>query len=299
MKNSCILLISLLAIGFTSCNSQNKTKYSYEDFPLKVTDEYKKVWMEEFSNDLGTFYVYKLKKPKVIQSYPVKGRFYINSEGKLTSFTLAKDHVINGTLIPKGSWYEQNIEEGDGYAIQLAKDITIKNFPVYHKQRLFSENSVSFHKDGTLLGFSLANDMHIDNIPCNGTGKNRRVELYHNQNLRFCHLSENHKINNIPCQGGEEKNELWLYQNGNIISCILSTDFELSGRMYAKGSIMIFDEEGKVHYLTGQVSKVNFYEDGQVERCYLESDLEINGKLVYAGSKIVFNKTGEIKYIKE
>jgi hypothetical protein len=109
------ILDSRIALVFLfiliSCSSVNKEAETYEGFPLEVTADYKKAWVEEFSNDLGTFYVYELRKPMVIQSYPIKGRFYVNAEGKLHHFTLAEDHVINGTLIPEGSVYDDRFIE--------------------------------------------------------------------------------------------------------------------------------------------------------------------------------------------
>ena len=61
---------------------------------------------------------------------------------------------------------------------------------------------------------------------------------------------------------------------------------------------MIFDKERKVHFLTGQVSKVNFYETGQVFSCDISNDLEIDGKSIPAGSKIVFTETGAIDFFR-
>jgi hypothetical protein len=54
----------IVAFALISCNSRNVDIESYEGFPLEVTADYKKAWAEEFSNDLGTFYVYELKKPR-------------------------------------------------------------------------------------------------------------------------------------------------------------------------------------------------------------------------------------------
>ena len=216
---------SIIPVLSISCNSQNRQSKSYDEFPLEVTDDYKKVWFEEFSNNMGTYYFYKLKKPKVIQSIPVTGRFRVNSEGILYGFTLAEDHVFNGTLIPEGSWY--NRYSDDDYMITLSKDISIQGFPVYHKETWpFKENNVLFQNDGSLLNFQLAKDIIIDSIPCNGTKKNRAVGLYQDGSLRSCYLSKNFEINGIPCKGGEENSDLWLNHNGQVILCFLSEDFE-------------------------------------------------------------------------
>ncbi|MCK4662696.1 MAG: hypothetical protein KAT68_07515 [Bacteroidales bacterium] len=292
-----ICIFYFFFFGLLSCNSQNKEAESYEGYPLKVTDDYKKVKVEEFSNNMETFYIYYLKKPKVIQSYPCKGRFRIGTDSLIYGFTLSEDHVINGTLIPKGSNYERNSE--DFYMIHLSKDITIQGFPVYHKETgLFQENNVNFHNDGTMTGFHLADDMIIGNIPCKGGKKNNYVMLYHAGDIRYCNLAENMEINGIPCQGGEENSTLWLYPDGQIISCILSKDFKIDDKLYNQGTRLIFDNEGKVHFLSGQLDYVYFYDVGGVLNCVLKNDLEIKGKLIGKKSRLIFNKNGSLKKLR-
>ena len=241
---------------------------------------------------MGTFYYYYLKEPKVIQSYPCKDRFRVNSDGVIYGFTLSEDHVINGTLIPEGSSYSRY---EDNYLIHLSKDIEIQGFPVYHKETgLFKENNVRFHHDGTMLGFFLANEMTIDGIPCNGGKKNCYVELYHSGDLRSCILSENMEIDSIPCQGGEKNSELWLHPDGKLIACFLSKDFNIDDKLYNQGTQIIFDKYGKVHYLSGHLDWVNFYEDGSVLNCGLENDVEINGITHKKGTRLFFDENGII-----
>jgi hypothetical protein len=298
------ILDSRIALVFLfiliSCSSVNKEAETYEGFPLEVTADYKKAWVEEFSNDLGTFYVYELRKPMVIQSYPIKGRFYVNAEGKLHHFTLAEDHVINGTLIPEGSVYEQDLDEGDGsYMIDLSKSITIQGFPVYHKEtRLFRENNVGFFNDGVLSGFHLGEDMIINGIPCNGSKKNRGVTLYRNRNIRFCYLSEDMDIEGIPSQGGEENNELFLNPDGQILSCVLSEDFSIDGELYTQGTQIIFDTDNKVHYLSGKLKFLSFHDNGSILNVVLKNDIEIKGMQIKKNSRLIFNENGSLVHLR-
>jgi len=296
IKNKLFIFYFLIFV-LLSCNSQNKEISSYEGYPLEVTEDYKNVWVEEFSNNMGTYYFYELKEPKVIQSYPCEGRIRVNPEGIIYGFTLSEDHVINGTLIPKGSWYHRY--EDSSYMIHLTKDITIQGYPVYHKETaFFKENNVLFHIDGTILEFYLANNMLIDGIPCNGGKKNSFISLYYSTDLRSCNLSENIEINGIPCQGGEENSELWLHPDGQVILCFLSRDFKIDGKFYAKDTKMIFDKEGKVHFLSGHTDFTVFYENGRVLNCVLDNDIEIEGKLIVEKSRILFYKNGSIWQLK-
>ena len=103
---SLILSFLLVCILF-SCRSQNGKEDSYKNFPIAVTDEYKNAesYILKHMPELGAFYVYHLKTPKIIQTYPCTGKFTINNKGEISSFTLSEDHMINGILILAKSHY--------------------------------------------------------------------------------------------------------------------------------------------------------------------------------------------------
>jgi len=289
------ILICFLLVAILSCNSQKKNVESYEGFPLEVTDEYKIVWAEKFSNNMGMRYFYELKEPKVFRSIPMEGVFMVNSEGKLAGFTLSETYNLNGTDIPKGSRYER--AEDDFYMIHLSKDTIIQGFPAYHKEDGFifwSSNNVYFSNDGTLLGLGLSQDMIINDIPCNATKNRRTVEFYYNGNIRHCYLSENMEINGYPCKGGDENSELWLRQNGQLLSFFLSKDFSIDGKVYPKETQIIFDKTDKVHYLSGHLKFLSFYDNYMVHNIVLKDDIKVKGILFAKGSRIVYNKTGEL-----
>lgn len=278
MKTSSLLLISLLVMGLTSCKSQNKSEYSYEDFPLEVTDEYKKVWSKVYSGNIGLRYSYELEEPKVFRSIPIEGKFSINPEGKLCGFTLSKTYNYNGTLIPKGSRYNGN--EEDFYFFSLSKDTIIKGFPVFHKEDGFifwTENNVNFYNDGTIKGFGLSKDMIINGIPCNAAKDSRTVDFYHNGEIRHCYLSENTEINGYPCRGGDENSELWLRSDGKPLSFFLSKDYTIDGNLYPEETQVIFDRKNKVHYLSGHLKYLHFDDNDNVHNVVLKDDLELEG----------------------
>ena len=295
MKNSSILLISLLVIGLTSCKSQNETENAYEGFPLEVTDNYKKAWSEEFSNNMGMRYFYKLKEPRVFRSIPMEGTFMVNSEGELMGFTLAEAFNFNGTDIPKGSRYERTDE--DFYMINLSKDTTIKGFPAYHREDGFNiMNHVNFANDGTLLGLGLSEDMIIKDIPCNAAKKSRTVEFYHNGEIRRCYLSENIEINGYPCRGGDENSELWLRSDGELLSFFLSNDYAIDGKLYPEETQIIFDNYGKVHYLSGHLKFLSFHDNDMVHNVVLKDEFEVNGIFFSKNSRLIYNENGDLDY---
>jgi len=291
---SCLFLVSI-----QSCNSSNKKLESYDDFPLEFTDEYKKVWSEEFSNNMGTFYFYELKEPKIFRTYPIEGQFRVNPEGKLCSFTLSKTHEINGTLIPKGSSYSRY--EDDFYFISLSKDTSIQGFPVYHKEDGFifwSENNVDFYNDGTIKSFGLSEDLVIKGISCNASKNSRRVILFQNGELRHCHLSKNTEIQGSPCHGGDENSQLWFKHNGQMLSFVLSEDYTIDGKLYSQGTQIIFNKNSKVHYLSGHLKFLSFYNNDMIHNVVLKDDLEVQGSLFSKGSRLVYNETGELNSAK-
>jgi hypothetical protein len=129
-----------------SCNSQ-KAKESYENFPMEVTNEYKKAksWIRFDKPEFGTLYTYYLKKPKIIQEIPCKGKFILDKDSNLYAFTLSKDHSFYGNNIPKGSGFEARVDKNNqrsGFMIYLSKDFKIDDI-------FFEEgNSIEIDKDG-------------------------------------------------------------------------------------------------------------------------------------------------------
>lgn len=218
MKTIKVFLFSCLFIcALLSCYSQNKKEESYKDFPLEVTDEYKSVesYVLKHRPELGTFYVYNFEEPKIIQSYPCKGRFTVDSKGEIDSFTLSEDHELNGTILPESTLYTAMYNEANkkcGYLIRPTKDIMIQGYLVRHRGTLLNDYTTQFYNDGKLRSF-----LPVDNI----------------------------EIDGIPCKGGGRKSDTWLYPDGSLWICYLSKDFEIDGKLFQKESRLFFDENGK------------------------------------------------------
>ena len=286
-----------LLFFLTGCHAQNKGDQSYEGFPLEVTEDYKKAELIHLMD--VPYYNYYLKEPKVIQSYPIKGDFRVNPEGVLYGFTLSKTHPIKGTMIPGGSWYHRY--EEDIYLITLSKDTIIQGYPAYHKEDGFifwTENHAVFYTDGKLCGLGLSEDMVIKGIPCNASKNNRSVTFFKNGELRHCRLSENKEIQGYPCYGGDDNSELWFYSDGQVLSFVLSKDFFIDGKSYRKGTQIIFDTDGTVHYLSGHLDFLSFHGNNRVHNVVLKDDLVVEGISLTRDSRIIFNETGELNTIK-
>lgn len=288
-------ICSYFIFGLISCSAQNKKEESYKDFPLEVTSDYKKAWSEE-QKYRGRVYYYVLKEPKIVQSYPIEGKFKVNSEGKLIHFTLAKAYSINGTIIPKGSAFNRYFE--DYYTIDLPKDTIIQGYPAYHKEDgviFYETNPVEFLNDGTLRSLGLSKNVVIQDIPCYGDRKNRSVIFYNNGKLRHCRLAENKIIQDYPCYGGEKNSPIWFLHTGEILSFILSKDFEINGQLYPEGTQIIFDTNRNVHCLSGHLKLLQFHENGNISRVITKDEVEVNNILFPGYSMMWFNKTGSLK----
>lgn len=292
-----MLAIYLIFCGVLSCQSQDKQMESYEGYPLPVTDEFSRVEIQEFSNDLGTYYFYYLKEPTEILSIPCKDHISLRSDGMIHGFILSRDHEINGTLIPEGSRYERHSE--DDYMIHLSRDITIQGIPITHRQAgLFIEGVLSFYADGTLEGFNLAEDMTISGYPCNGGNKNSSVFLYRNGALYSCNLSENMVIDGIPCQGGGKSSKIWLRPNGQLMAGTLSEDVSINDTVYDKGTQLVFDKDGDVHFLSGRLHFLSFHENGNPHNCVIDKDDVMKGMHLKKHSRIIFDEKGTIEAIR-
>ena len=219
MKTNLTLFLSIILFCvLLSCNTQKNKEKSYKDFPMEVTNEYKKVksWNRSDKPEFGPLYDYFLKKTKVIQGVPCKGRFTLDKDGKLYGFTLSEDHVVNGTMLPKGSRYEAHVGRNNmrnGYMIYLPENIEIQGYLVRHNGLFLEDYHVNFYNEGQLEGFKPVNDIEIDSIPCKGGKKDSWVVLYPDGRLKRCNLSKDIEINAKQYMKGTELN---LDEKGNI-----------------------------------------------------------------------------------
>jgi hypothetical protein len=212
----------------SSCNTQKNKEESYENFPIEVTDEYKKVesWTRFDFPEFGPLYDYYLKRPKVIQGIPCKGRFTLDKDGKLYVFTISEDYVLNGTLLPKGSRYEASVGFNytrDGYMITPSKNLEVHGYLARHKGTLLENYHIDFYNEGQLRGFKPVNYVEIDGILCKGGKKDSRIRLYPDGSLFTCYLAEDTVIERNKFQEGTQ---VIFNENGEV--------FQYSRELYIK-----------------------------------------------------------------
>ncbi|MCC7001470.1 MAG: hypothetical protein IT357_04870 [Gemmatimonadaceae bacterium] len=130
----------------------------------------------------------------------------IHPNGIVDECPLARDTVIDGHALPRGTWIQLN-------------------------------------PDAMLTAAWLPRDVELQGLPCKGTGyKGWSVRFHADGHLALCFLSRDAEIDSVPCLGGSFLRELrgsthvTLDATGRLRSCRLSRAATIDGRAYPKGA---------------------------------------------------------------
>jgi len=219
-----LLLSSILFYDLVSCQSHNNDGFRKRVEPYghpllnmhayflkksKIIQSYPCKRGQVVFHENGKLYKFCLAESSVIQSYPCKEEVLLDTLGILVWFELAEDHIVDGHLIPEGSAIEIDVRNNKKH-INLSRDTEIQGYLVRTKIGFLNSIPVTIANNGSLLGFYMVNETEIDGIPC----RNGLISLY---------------------------------PDGHLFICNLSKDFEIDGRLFIKGTHMIFEENGKAH----------------------------------------------------
>lgn len=130
----------------------------------------------------------------------------IHPNGIVDECPLARDTVIDGHALPRGTWIQLN-------------------------------------PDAMLIHAWLPRDVELQGVPCKGTGyKGWSVRFHADGHLSLCFLSRDVVLDGVPCLGGSFLRELrgsthvTLDATGRLRSCRLSRAATIDGKTYAKGA---------------------------------------------------------------
>lgn len=130
----------------------------------------------------------------------------IHPNGIIDECPLARDTVIDGHALPRGTWIQLNV-------------------------------------DAMLVSAWLPRDLELQGVPCKGTGyKGWSVRFHPDGHLALCFLSRDAEIDGVPCLGGSFFRELRGYTgvsfqaNGRLRGCRLSRAATVDGKTYPKGA---------------------------------------------------------------
>ena len=151
----------------------------------------------------------RLSRDTTIDGFPCaptgRSRAEVHGNGRLSECPVARDTVLAGHAIPRGSWPR-------------------------------------FNDGGVLMAAWLSRDVRLQDIPCKGTGyKAWAVGFHPNGRLAMCYLSAAADIEGVPCQGAwfwrelTGTTQLQLYSDGRLRSCRLARAVTLDGVRYTKG----------------------------------------------------------------
>lgn len=196
-----------------------------------------------------------------IEPCPCKKKFTIIPDGTDYYCRLAKDYEIYGSLIPEGSiFYAKSMILGEnGYSINLYNNIKIKGYLVRHNG--YGYRDLVFYKDGSLAKF---------------------------------YLAVNTEINNIPCKG-DKRSTLWLDPEGILRSCTLAKEFEINNKKYPKNSLLVFNSDNTINYLSNNIKDIFLDHEGNIRDCKLNCNFKIDNITYKKGSRLHFYKDGKIR----
>ena len=166
--------------------------------------------------DFGVIQVCYLKQPLDIQSWPCKkGKIRYYENGKLFSFSLDRDHLLQGDSIPRGSRITL-FRNGNPKFIGLSAPSRIQAHRVAGG-RFFSSRLTTFYRDGSLKSFRPAGNIRVEEVPCS------------------------------------EHRDIELYPDGQLMVCRLHEDYSSYSDLFPAGSMLLFDEKRKVHNYSSEI----------------------------------------------
>ncbi len=148
-----------------------------------------------------------------IHGFPCeKGWIHFKDDGSLESFQLSEEFWFNGTLLPANTWIHYWTPESIG---------------------------------GYVCAFPY--DYKVQGYLCGGSGgyKGTHTGFYDSGKLRSFYPPDNVVVDSVPCEASLLVN-VQLYENGSIKRCKLAADYEHNGKIYKKGSTIIFGKKGNV-----------------------------------------------------
>jgi len=164
----------------------------------------------------GTIRVCYLKQPLEIQSWPCKrGKIRYYDDGRLLSFKLERDHLLQGDSIPRGSGFTL-FRSGNPKFLRLSKPARIQGHQVAGGS-FFSSRLTTYYGDGSLKSFHPAGNISVEGITCS------------------------------------EQRDIELYPDGQIMVCRLNEDYSLHGDIFPAGSMLLFDEHRKVYTYSSEM----------------------------------------------
>ena len=207
MNKGLMRILISAAVLFISVNICGCKNWQYD--VEKYNIRFKKIRQSESGNIIGY-----MTENHTVQGFPCeKGWIHFKENGRVRFLQLSKDFMYRGTLLPAHTWYHLPYTDSiEGYICSFPYDCVVQG--------------------------------HL----CEGTGgsKGTSTGFYESGRLRSFYPPDDIEIDGVPCEASPFVN-VWLHEkSGRLKRCKLSRNYEAHGRIYKKGSLVEFDENGKV-----------------------------------------------------
>ena len=154
----------------------------------------------------------KLAEDTVIDGWPCKQGFIaFHSDWRLDELQLSRDYERNGIVMPEGTWVFPD-KQGNPGICMFPHDVEVQGY-LCRGSRMGKEGFMtSFYASGKLNWFYSRDPVMVDGVIC----KDSLFEA------------------------------IYLHQNGRLKQCALDKTATIKGVEYSRGSILRFDQQGKV-----------------------------------------------------
>jgi hypothetical protein len=153
---------------------------------------------------------------------------------------LKEDTLISGRLCKKG-WIHV-LSSGVPVAFTAARDFNAWRFTIPAGTWVFQNGA------GVVTVCAFPRDLEVQGYVCRGSGGPKGVQtaFYADGSLKEFFLPHDTKIQGVPCRSGLINEAVELHPNGRLKACALSEDYVRDGRVYAKGTRLRFDRDGRI-----------------------------------------------------
>ena len=140
-----------------------------------------------------------------------QGYVHVHANGVPAAFEAAEEILLPHVVIPTGAWVRQDPE-------------------------------------GRVTSVAFPQDQEVQGYRCRGTGgpKGAQVSFHPNGAIRLFYLAEPTRIDGIPCDAGLARGWVELYEDGRLRSARLSEDVQFGSRHYRRGERLTMDRVGQV-----------------------------------------------------
>ncbi len=221
-----------------------------------------------------------LASDQSIQEVPCKaGSVATVREGKLTSFTLSKDHAVSGIDFQGGTV----VTLTPGGKIKSAEN-RLNDFSIL-SLRFKAGAYVPFHETGKVMQGVLAEDQFVDGIPCKG---GELIVFHKSGSIKSSVLAKDWSIHQNILGAGTvlefNKNGTLTQLHGNGKKIVDGIEYGRIADFYPDGGVKlgILSKDQTIDGVPCGAGQIQLHDNGKLARCYTNAEHKIDDAIACA-----------------